>query len=200
MNYSKWKAVPETTDGDNFATSIYVDDYKGLLVARCDQNGERPWLSELIVNAPRLRAENDQLKQELDAALRREAALREALQLCYDESRLWAGESSDMGLTAESRTLRLIHSASESALAPDADPITAAADAAGDRLSQMSERERSELKDFALGLSHGKTFTREQLLPVVEALQTCNRATDDAAVLTMTITDALAHLSALGLQ
>lgn len=34
-----WEAINEGTSLDNFATSIYGEGYKGLLIARCNQNG-----------------------------------------------------------------------------------------------------------------------------------------------------------------
>ena len=46
----KWIAVDEVGD-DNFATSIYEDAYKGLLVARCNQNGRYPEQAALIIRA-----------------------------------------------------------------------------------------------------------------------------------------------------
>lgn len=45
---SKWIAVDEIGN-DNFATSIYENDYKGLLIARCNQNGQYPWQGPAIV-------------------------------------------------------------------------------------------------------------------------------------------------------
>ena len=44
----KWIAVDERGN-DNFATSIYENDYKGLLVARCNQNGQYPWQAASII-------------------------------------------------------------------------------------------------------------------------------------------------------
>ena len=46
---SRWVAVPERTENDNFFTSIYENDYKGLLVARCNQNGSHPWQAAAII-------------------------------------------------------------------------------------------------------------------------------------------------------
>ena len=46
----KWIAVNET-GFDNFATSIYENDYKGLLVARCNQNGQYPDQARMIIRA-----------------------------------------------------------------------------------------------------------------------------------------------------
>lgn len=51
-----WEAVPEVTSGDNFLHSIYEADYKGLLIARCDQNGEYLEHARLIAAAPDLLA------------------------------------------------------------------------------------------------------------------------------------------------
>lgn len=61
--YSRWEAIPEKTERDNFSTSIYAEGWKGLLIARCDQNGERPWLADLIVSAPKLKSELDFAKE-----------------------------------------------------------------------------------------------------------------------------------------
>ena len=45
---SRWIAVDEVGN-DNFATSIYESGYKGLLVARCNQNGQYPWQAAAII-------------------------------------------------------------------------------------------------------------------------------------------------------
>lgn len=39
---ARWISIEEIGN-DNFATSIYENDYDGLLVARCNQNGNHPW-------------------------------------------------------------------------------------------------------------------------------------------------------------
>lgn len=44
----KWIAVDEVGN-DNFRTSIYENDHKGLLIARCNQNGEYPWQGRAII-------------------------------------------------------------------------------------------------------------------------------------------------------
>ncbi len=44
-----WIAVDEKTENDNFTTSVYEDDYKGLLVCRCNQNGQYPWQAHAII-------------------------------------------------------------------------------------------------------------------------------------------------------
>lgn len=49
-NTPKWIAVNEIGN-DNFATSIYENEYKGLLVARCNQNGQYPEQAALIIRA-----------------------------------------------------------------------------------------------------------------------------------------------------
>lgn len=46
----KWIAIDEIGN-DNFATSIYENDYKGLLVARCNQNGNYPAQAATIIRA-----------------------------------------------------------------------------------------------------------------------------------------------------
>ena len=46
----KWMAIDEVGN-DNFATSIYENDWKGLLVARCNQNGQYPEQAALIIRA-----------------------------------------------------------------------------------------------------------------------------------------------------
>lgn len=43
-----WEAIDEE-GSDNFATSIYEEGYKGLLVARCNQNGNYPWQAAAIL-------------------------------------------------------------------------------------------------------------------------------------------------------
>lgn len=43
-----WYAVDEVGN-DNFATSIYESENKGLLVARCNQNGQYPWQGPAII-------------------------------------------------------------------------------------------------------------------------------------------------------
>lgn len=43
-----YKAVNEVGN-DNFKTSIYEDDDKGLLIARCNQNGRYPWQAKAII-------------------------------------------------------------------------------------------------------------------------------------------------------
>jgi hypothetical protein len=50
MPEPKWIAVDEVGN-DNFATSIYESDYTGLLVARCNQNGQYPEQAALIIRA-----------------------------------------------------------------------------------------------------------------------------------------------------
>jgi hypothetical protein len=45
---SAWEAVDEKGN-DNFATSIYEEGHKGLLVARCNQNGQYPWQAASII-------------------------------------------------------------------------------------------------------------------------------------------------------
>lgn len=50
MNDPKWIYLNEVGN-DNFATSIYENDYKGLLVARCNQNGQYPEQAALIIKA-----------------------------------------------------------------------------------------------------------------------------------------------------
>lgn len=50
MPAPKWTAVDEVGN-DNFATSIYENDYKGLLVARCNQNGQYPEQAAAIIRA-----------------------------------------------------------------------------------------------------------------------------------------------------
>lgn len=47
-----WELVLESTDGDNFAVSIYGDGFKGLLIARCSQNGYHLHDARLIAAAP----------------------------------------------------------------------------------------------------------------------------------------------------
>jgi hypothetical protein len=44
----RWYAVDERGN-DNFATSIYEAGDKGLLVARCNQNGQYPWQGQAII-------------------------------------------------------------------------------------------------------------------------------------------------------
>lgn len=44
----RWYAVDEKGN-DNFATSIYEAGDKGLLVARCNQNGQYPWQAPAII-------------------------------------------------------------------------------------------------------------------------------------------------------
>lgn len=46
----KWVAINEIGN-DNFATSIYEDEHKGLLVARCNQNGQYPEQAAQIIKA-----------------------------------------------------------------------------------------------------------------------------------------------------
>lgn len=41
MKLGNFEAIPEKGD-DNFATSIYEQEYDGLLIARCNQNGRYP--------------------------------------------------------------------------------------------------------------------------------------------------------------
>ena len=50
MSEPRWYAVDEKGN-DNFATSIYEVGDKGLLVARCNQNGQYPWQGPAIVRA-----------------------------------------------------------------------------------------------------------------------------------------------------
>ena len=48
MSEPRWYAVDERGN-DNFATSIYEAGDKGLLVARCNQNGQYPWQGSAII-------------------------------------------------------------------------------------------------------------------------------------------------------
>lgn len=48
MSEPKWYAVDEVGN-DNFATSIYETGDKGLLIARCNQNGQYPWQAKAII-------------------------------------------------------------------------------------------------------------------------------------------------------
>ena len=50
-----WEAIPEE-GGENFAHSIYGEGYKGLLIARCNQNGAHDADAYLIAAAPDLLA------------------------------------------------------------------------------------------------------------------------------------------------
>lgn len=45
----QFHAVNEHTENDNFHTSIYEKDHKGLLIARCNQNGNYPWQVEALL-------------------------------------------------------------------------------------------------------------------------------------------------------
>ncbi len=45
-----FEAVYERTGNDNFHTSIYERDHKGLLIARCNQNGQYPWQTTALLN------------------------------------------------------------------------------------------------------------------------------------------------------
>ena len=49
-----WEVIGEKTGNDNFHDSIYAGGFKGLLIARCNQNGEYPDDSNLISAAPDL--------------------------------------------------------------------------------------------------------------------------------------------------
>src|SRR4051812_24002592 len=44
----RWHAVDEKGN-DNFATSIYETNHDGLLIARCNQNGQYPWQGAAII-------------------------------------------------------------------------------------------------------------------------------------------------------
>ena len=56
----EWESAGES---DNFTASIYEDDYKGLLIGRCNQNGSHHGDEEFIANAP---ADVAELLDELD--------------------------------------------------------------------------------------------------------------------------------------
>ena len=45
----KYIVVYERTDNDNFHTSIYEHGDKGLLVARCNQNGQYPEQARMMI-------------------------------------------------------------------------------------------------------------------------------------------------------
>lgn len=45
---NKYKAVKEKGN-DNFSTSIYEDDHKGILICRCNQNGRYGWQTQAIL-------------------------------------------------------------------------------------------------------------------------------------------------------
>lgn len=53
-----WELVPERTENDNFASSIYgpAGDHDGILIARADQNGAFPADALLLAAAPELLA------------------------------------------------------------------------------------------------------------------------------------------------
>lgn len=48
MAEERWYAIDEKAN-DNFATSIYEAGDKGVLVARCNQNGSYPWQGPAII-------------------------------------------------------------------------------------------------------------------------------------------------------
>jgi hypothetical protein len=48
MSQPSWDAIDEVGN-DNFATSIYEAGAEGLLVARCNQNGQYPWQGPAII-------------------------------------------------------------------------------------------------------------------------------------------------------
>mgnify|MGYP003579290046 CR=1 FL=1 len=62
-----WIAAEERTEGDNFHTSIYENDYKGFLIARCNQNGRYPEHVALILAAGERKAEAAGIIKELRA-------------------------------------------------------------------------------------------------------------------------------------
>lgn len=60
-----WEVTPEKDEG-NFAHSIYGDGYKGLLIARCNQNGSHDADAHLIAAAPELFALASELEDYFD--------------------------------------------------------------------------------------------------------------------------------------
>lgn len=49
----QYRAVRELDEMDNFKTSIYEEGHKGLLIARCNQNGRYPWQAQAILHGLR---------------------------------------------------------------------------------------------------------------------------------------------------
>ncbi|NTI80373.1 hypothetical protein FFE80_05905 [Rhizobium rhizogenes] len=99
MKLGNFEAIPEEGSG-NFATSIYEDDYDGLLIARCNQNGRYPEHARAILeglNGKRhgldqittLTAERDSLKALCDEMAReaRLQALEEAAKIAENEGK-----------------------------------------------------------------------------------------------------------------
>ena len=75
---TRWEAHPETTDRDNFATSIYSPGYDGVLVARCNQNGQHPEHVAMILKATEAKADGAALiEQGLSRIAELEALLSE---------------------------------------------------------------------------------------------------------------------------
>jgi hypothetical protein len=73
--------VAVTTDEaqiNNWHTAIYEDDYKGLLIAMCNQNGRYPWQARAILAG--LNAKNE--------ATELFAALQDLLSDCEEYSRI----------------------------------------------------------------------------------------------------------------
>ena len=62
-----WEALNEGTSNDNFVTSIYSEGYKGLLIARCNQNANHFEDAKLIAAAPELYSSLKKLVERLDA-------------------------------------------------------------------------------------------------------------------------------------
>ncbi|NTG07183.1 hypothetical protein [Rhizobium rhizogenes] len=81
VSLGNFEAVEEFTENDNFSTSIYEQDYDGLLIARCNQNGRYPEharavleglngkklaldeITRLHAEVAALRAENERLRR-----------------------------------------------------------------------------------------------------------------------------------------
>lgn len=49
MRAGNFVAHEEQSERDNFFHSIYEEGYKGLLIARCNQNGRYPWQTRVIL-------------------------------------------------------------------------------------------------------------------------------------------------------
>lgn len=76
VKHGNFEATPEL-GSDNFHTSIYESDYNGLLIARCNQNGNYPHQVTAILNGLNGKQVSSELiAQQADeiARLRRELA------------------------------------------------------------------------------------------------------------------------------
>lgn len=101
ISLGNFEAVHELTENDNFHTSIYENDYDGLLIARCNQNGAHPHQVTAILNGLNGKHASAELIAQYASRISQQDAELERLRREISES-----ESERVRLWNENRDLR----------------------------------------------------------------------------------------------